>query len=160
MKVNQFAKIGTAITVAAMAVSAHATEGGLSMYPAGAEAYNCCALPPPGNYAMMYYQNYQANKAVDNSGTTVTPSDFKVRADAMVSRFIWVSEETVLGASPVVHTIVPIVNMSVKMAPGISQRKTGLGDITIGAGLGWHHDEKLHTLLALDLFMPTGSYRQ
>ena len=160
MKVIQYVKQGGIIALAAMAVTASATEGGVSMYPAGAEAYTCCALPPPGVYGMGYYQNYQANKAVGNSGHSVTPSGFKVRANALVSRFIWVSKDQMLGASPVVHAIIPVVNLDVTAAPGISQSKTGLGDITLGAGLGWHHDEKLHSLLAVDVFMPTGQYRR
>ncbi|TYK73378.1 MULTISPECIES: SphA family protein [Comamonas] len=160
MKVDQLINKGVALVLAAMAASAGATEGGTSMYPVGSEAYTCCALPPPGTYGMLYYQNYQANKAVDNAGKTVTPDGFKVRANAVVPRFIWVPKETVLGASPVVHAIVPIVNLDVAVAPGLSQSKTGVGDITVGAGLGWHHNENVHSLLAFDLFMPTGSYRK
>ena len=38
------------------------------------------------------------------------------------------------------------------------QRKTGLGDIVVGAALGYHHSDKLHSIVALDTYLPTGRY--
>ncbi len=55
------------------------------------------------------------------------------------------------------HAILPVVNLSVSV-PGASQSKTGIGDITTGLGLGFHHSPNLHSVLALDLFVPTGGY--
>lgn len=140
------------------AASANATEGGGSIYPVGTENYTCCALPPPGLYGMVFASSYSANKVVDNHGNTVTPPGFHVRANAIAPRLVWVTPQEVLGASLGFHAIVPLVNLDVSVAPGLSQTKTGLGDITFGPVLGWHHSEKLHSVLALDFYAPTGSY--
>lgn len=56
------------------------------------------------------------------------------------------------------HAILPLVSLGVNVAPGLSQKKTGIGDIVFGPALGWHHGPKLHTLLALDIFAPTGKF--
>lgn len=135
-----------------------ATEGGGSIYPVGAENYLCCALPPPGLYGMVLGQSYSANKVRDNDGNTVTPSGFKVRANVIAPRLVWVTDTTIAGASLAVHAIVPLVDLKVTPAPGLSQHKTGIGDITFGPALGWHLSDKMHTLLALDFYAPTGDY--
>ena len=135
-----------------------ATEGGGSIYPVGAENYLCCALPPPGLYGMVLGQSYSANKVRDNDGNTVTPSGFKVRANVIAPRLVWVTDSTIAGASLAVHAIVPLVDLKVTPAPGLSQHKTGIGDITFGPALGWHLSDKMHTLLALDFYAPTGDY--
>ena len=144
---------------AAMACGATlATEGGGSIYPVGTENYLCCALPPPGVYGMLFGQHYSANKVRGNDGQVVTPPTFKVTANAVAPRIVWVTPETVAGASLAMHAILPIVSLDVNVAPGLSQKKTGIGDMVFGPALGWHHSPKLHTLLALDFFAPTGKF--
>lgn len=71
----------------------------------------------------------------------------------------WVPGTQVLGGDLLVHTLIPLVHVSGRTAAG-SQSKTGLGDITVGAGLGFHHSPRLHSVLALDLHLKTGSYDQ
>lgn len=144
---------------AAMACSAAlATEGGGSIYPVGTENYLCCALPPPGVYGMVFTQHYSADKVRGNDGQVVTPPTFKVTANAVAPRIVWVTPQTVAGASLGMHAILPIVSLDVNVAPGLSQKKTGIGDMVFGPVLGWHHSPKLHSLLALDIFAPTGKY--
>jgi hypothetical protein len=58
------------------------------------------------------------------------------------------------------HAIVPLVNLDVNVAPGVSQRKTGIGDIVFGPVLGWHHSDSLHSVLALDIYAPTGRFNK
>ncbi|QIL83871.1 hypothetical protein G7047_13075 [Diaphorobacter sp. HDW4A] len=137
---------------------AQATEGGGSIYPVGVENYACCALPPPGLYGMAFGQVYSADKVRDNNGNTVTPNGFKVRANVIAPRLVWVTKETIVGASLAFHAIIPLVDLKVTPVPGISQHKTGIGDITFGPALGWHLSDKMHTLLALDIYAPTGDY--
>lgn len=136
----------------------HATEGGGSIYPHGAENYMAGAVPPPGLYGQLYAQDYRASEVRDNEGRDVTPPGFKVRAHALAARLAWVPGVHLLGGDLVLHTIVPMVDLSVS-ASGAHQRKTGIGDITLGAGIGWHHDAHWHSVAAVDLFLPTGSYR-
>jgi len=135
-----------------------ATEGGGSIYPVGTENYLCCALPPPGLYGMVFAQRYSADEVRGNSGQVVTPPTFKVTATAVAPRIVWVTPHTVAGASLAMHAILPVVNLDVKVLPGLSQSNTGIGDIVFGPALGWHHSPALHTLLALDVFAPTGKY--
>lgn len=142
------------------AASAQATEGGGSIYPVGTENYMCCALPPPGLYGMVFSQAYRADKVRGNDGQVVTPASFRVNAFAVAPRLVYVTKETVAGASLAFHTILPLVNLDVKVAPGIEQDKTGLGDIVLGAALGWHHSPATHSVLALDVYAPTGKYDQ
>ena len=49
-------RLSLSVMLSALVVAhgAHATEGGGSVYPTGAEGYLCCALPPPGLYALIY----------------------------------------------------------------------------------------------------------
>ncbi|WP_221793940.1 SphA family protein [Oceanobacter mangrovi] len=135
-----------------------ATEGGGSSYPVGAENFTCCALPPPGTYAMVWGQHYSADKAVDNNGDTVTPDDFKVTANAIVPRVIWVTDKTWQGASVALHAILPLVDLDVHVTDGMEDRSSGIGDATIGLALGWHHSQALHSVFAIDVIAPTGSY--
>ncbi len=140
------------------ALPASATEGGGSVYPVGTENYLCCALPPPGLYGMVFVQNYSADAVRGNDGRVVTPPTFEVSAFAVAPRLVWVTPHTVAGASLAVHAILPVVKLSVDIAPGVSQSKTGQGDLVVGPALGWHHSPALHTLLALDVFAPTGRH--
>lgn len=139
--------------------AAKATEGGGSIYPVGTENFACCALPPPGTYGMLFAQRYTADRVLDNSGKVVTPATFKVTATAVVPRLVWVTPTEVAGGSLALHAILPIVNLDVKVAPGLAQSKTGVGDLVFGPAIGWHHSPQLHTVLALDVFAPTGGYR-
>ncbi len=137
---------------------AHATEGGGSVYPVGAENFTCCALPPPGVYGMVWGEHLSADNARGNSGQVVTPATFSVKANAVVPRVVWITDTQVAGAALGFHAILPLVNLDVKVAPGTAQSKTGIGDMTLGAVLGWHHSDRLHSVLALDVYAPTGSY--
>ncbi len=53
--------------------------------------------------------------------------------------------------------IVPLVDLKVELN-GQSQSKQGLGDIIFGPALGFHHSEKLHSIVALDFIAPSGDY--
>ena len=136
-----------------------ATEGGNSSYPVGVENFTCCAVPPPGQYGILYAQHYTTDKVLDNDGKTVTPDTFEVTANAIVPRFIWVLDQPVGDASVALHAIMPLVDLDVTVVPGVvEQSKQGLGDMTFGVAFGWHHSQSLHTLAALDVIAPTGAY--
>jgi hypothetical protein len=139
---------------------AMATEGGGSVYPVGVENFVCCALPPPGTYGIVYAEHYSADKVRGNAGEVVTPPTFKVRATAIANRIVWVSPQQVAGASWGLHAILPVVDLDVNVAPGMSQHKFGQGDLVLGTALGWHHSPNLHTLAALDVYAPTGRYER
>lgn len=135
-----------------------ATEGGGSVYPLGVENFSCCALPPPGLYGMVWGQSYAADKIRGNSGAVATASDFKVTSSAVVPRVVWVTPYAVADAALGFHAILPIVDLKVENAPPGSQHKTGIGDTTVGVALGWHKGANLHSVLGLDVYVPTGSF--
>jgi hypothetical protein len=147
--------IGAGMLVAA---SAHATEGGGSVYPNGAENFVAGALPPPGIYGIAFVNHYEANRLNDATGKQIGIPGFKVRATAITPRVIWVPGVQVLGGDLVAHMLAPLVEVEASMG-GQSQKKSGLGDITMGLGVGHHHGPNLHSIVGLDLTLPTGSYR-
>lgn len=139
------------------ATGAQATEGGGSIYPVGVENFGCCALPPPGLYGMVYAQHYTADTLRDDNGDRVAIPGFKVRANVVAPRLVWMTNEQVAGGGLAFHAIVPVVNLKVSAA-GLSQTKNGLGDIDLGTAVAWHHSPQLHTLAGVDLFLPTGEF--
>ena len=92
---NKQTQAGLMLALAVSAGSAYATEGGGTIYPVGAENYTCCALPPPGLYGMTWFQHYSADAARGNGGEVVTPAGFRVNANAIVPRVVYVSPITV-----------------------------------------------------------------
>ncbi len=137
---------------------AQATERGGSIYPMGVENFAVGAMPPPGRYTLFYSTLYSANELRDDHGDRV-PLDFRVKAAAATGRFIWVTDQQLLGGQLAAHAVVPLVDLDVRVA-GNSQHKTGLGDIAFGPALGYHHSDKLHSIVALDIYAPTGAYNQ
>lgn len=133
-----------------------ATEGGASAYPMGADNYLSGFLPPPGLYSQIYAEHYEANNLRGNDGRKL-PVDFRVQVDAVVPRLIWVSDTTILGGTSALHVMAPLAEIKARVN-GISQRKQGLGDMTFGAGLGYHYSQNFHVIYGLDITAPTGSY--
>ena len=149
-----------AVALAASAcLNASATEGGGSIYPHGVENYMAGALPPPGVYGIVYGESYSADRVNDAQGHDLHIPDFKVTANVIALRPVWVTGAKLGGGDVVLHSIIPLVNLDVKVA-GVSQSKTGVGDITVGAGVGFHHSANLHSIVALDVMLPTGGYTQ
>ena len=84
---------------------------------------------------------------------------FGLSANVAATRLVWSTPHAVAGGNLVLRSILPLVNLKVEV-PGQSQSKTGLGDITFGSGIAWHHSPSLHSVLALDLVAPTGGYER
>ena len=141
--------------------SAHATEGGGGVYPNGAENYLAGAMPPPGVYANIFAEDYQASQLIDNNGNNIAGriGGFSIHADALVPRFIWVLDHQILGGQVAVYTLIPLVDVRVGVG-GKSQQADGLGQIVVGAGLGYHLSENLHYAFGLDINTRTGSYEK
>ena len=140
-----------------VAASVQATEGGGTVYPNGADNFTAGAMPPAGTYGMLFVNHYTASRVNDADGNDLNVPGFRVTANVLAPRFIWVTGAHVLGGDLSLHAIVPLVNLKVSVA-GNSQSKTGIGDITTGPGIGYHHSPNLHSLLGLDFYLPTGGY--
>lgn len=160
MKVLTIIRTSAALAAAALAsFAAIASEGGGTVYPNGADNFMAGAMPPPGTYGMLFANHYSADRVNDANGNNLNVPGFKVTANAVVPRFIWVTGANVLGGSLSWHAIVPLVDVKVS-AGGNSQSKTGVGDITTGPGIGYHHSPNLHSLVGLDFYLPTGGYNK
>jgi hypothetical protein len=146
-----------AMAMVCVAPAAQAGEGGGSSYPGGVENFLTGAAPPPGFYVLEYGQVYRADKLKDGSGKDVPLPVFKVAANALATRFVWSMPTMVAGGNVLLHAIVPLVDLKVEV-PGLSQRKSGLGDITFGPAVAFHHSPSLHSVLALDFVAPVGGY--
>ncbi len=148
-----------AMVGAAWCASSNATEPGVgSVYPNGTENYMAGALPPPGLYGMVFATQYNATKLKDNSGNDVAPGVFSLKANVVAGRIAWVPGIKALGGDLVAHAIVPVVDLKVTAPNGVSGSKSGIGDITTGVGVGYHHSPNLHSVVAFDFFLPTGEY--
>lgn len=135
----------------------HATEGGGSVYPHGTENFMSGALPPPGLYGMVFGNHYSADRVNDQDGNDLHVPGFKVRANVVAPRLVWVTGQKVMGGDLAAHVIAPLVDLKVS-TPGGTQSKSGLGDLTVGLALGYHHSPNLHSVAALDAYLPTGGY--
>ncbi len=146
-----------AAVLAVVSGVASASEGGGTVYAGGSENYLAGAVPPPGFYLLGYGEAYRADSFRGNDGKDKGIPGFKVQANAFVLRPVWSTPYEVLGGNLVLHTVLPLLNLKVQAA-GASHTKTGFGDMTIGAGIAMHHSQALHSVLALDVVLPTGEY--
>lgn len=157
-KLSEYA-LGTLFAACVACTPALATEGGGSMYPNGLENFVAGALPPPGLYGLVYATQYNADRLMDNSGNNLNVPGFKVTANVVAPRLVWLPGLTALGGDVVTHVAVPLVDVKVAVA-GNQQSKSGVGDIIIGGGIAWHHSPSLHSIAALDVYLPTGDYNK
>ncbi|MDB5851716.1 MAG: hypothetical protein JWP29_5468 [Rhodoferax sp.] len=137
----------------------HATEGGGSTFPTGAENYLVAAVPPPGFYFLFYGNAYSADELRNNNGDAIPIPGFKVKVTAAIVRLIWSTPQQFMGGNLAYHVVLPAVDLKVSAA-GASQHKTGLGDIILGPALAHHFSPQLHSVLGLDFVLPTGGYHQ
>lgn len=147
-----------AAVAAGLGAQARASETGGGTYPNGADGLMSAALPPPGTYYLGYYNYYEAGRFNDGNGDKGLLPDFKVKAAAAVSRFVWVTDKKILGADYAMHVIVPVVHLDAKMA-GLSDNRTGVSDVTVDPFiLGWHFKNGMHVIAGVDVNVPVGSY--
>lgn len=144
------------VASAAFLPGAHATEGGGSSYPMGAENYLTGAMPPAGLYGQVFAESYRADRLLDNSGNKAV-DDFRLSADVIAPRLIWVTGQKLFDGDLAFHLNVPLVDLKVEIS-GQHQRKSGMGDIIFGPALGYHYSPNFHAIYAIDIFAPTGEY--
>ncbi|GAB3453853.1 transporter [Massilia terrae] len=139
--------------------SAGATEnGGLGIYPDGLENFMSGALPPPGVYGIVYAGSLRYDSVRDGAGNAVAIPNFGVRVNVIAPRLVWVSHQSLLGGQLAFHVVAPLVDVDMHAGAG-RWKSQGLGDMTIGAALGYHASDSLHYLAALDVVAPTGDYK-
>lgn len=150
------ATVATACLLAAL--GAHATEGGgLGAYPDGLESHLAGALPPPGLHGLVYAGGARYDKLRGDDGERIGPPDFKVDVGLVVPRLVWVTQQSLLGGQLAFEALLPLLKVKVR-AGGQTFESSGAGDLIVGAALGWHHSQTLHSVLAVDVYAPTARY--
>nr|AGO01126.1 MetA-pathway phenol degradation-like protein [Pseudomonas putida] len=102
-----------------------------------------------------YMQETIRRMNCDNSGDKLDVG-FDLRVTTLVPRFIWVTEQQVLGGTLGFHALVPLNDIRLNL-DGQRDHKRGIGDAHLGPVIGFHHSDKLHTAMGVDLILPTGS---
>ncbi|MET4161344.1 hypothetical protein ABIE61_001179 [Marinobacterium sp. MBR-111] len=158
MNISSKQGLTAAIALALMlTVEARATEGGGSNYPMGAENYLMGVLPPPGVYPLIYANRYAADDLMDDSGDSL-PIDFRLRANVVAPRLVWVTDKTILGGQLFHAALLPLVDLDVSVN-GMADSNQGIGDLDLTAfALAYHHSPNFHSVVGMDIFVPTGEY--
>ncbi len=133
---------------------AQATEGGVSSWPMGIEIYGMGILPPPGTYGQLFVGNYMADTLRDNAGNKA--ADIDLRVTTLVPRFVWVTDQKILGGDLGFHALLPLNDIRLNIKNGPHDHKRGLGDAHLGPVIGFHHSDKFHTAMGVDFVVPTG----
>ncbi|WP_027965541.1 SphA family protein [Halomonas halocynthiae] len=136
--------------------SVQATEGGGSTYPMGAENFLMGALPPPGVHPLLYANHYAADE-LRNDQAEQLPIDFRLRANVLAPRLLWVTGQTLWGGQLAFASLFPLVDLDVTV-DGQQDSDQGLGDIDLTMALAYHHSPNLHSAVGVDVFVPTGSF--
>ena len=136
---------------------AQATEGGSSSWPNGIEQHGGGILPPPGHYLQVFAGNYQADTLRDNAGNKQAEIDLRVTS--ITPRYVWVTEQQVLGGQLGFHALLPLMDMRLNIKNGgPHDHKRGIGDLHVGPVLGYHIGDNVHIATGVDVIAPTGSY--
>nr|WP_311529483.1 transporter [uncultured Ralstonia sp.] len=133
-----------------------ATEGGSDTIGEGAEAFFAGALPPAGVYGLLYYTHYHASRFNDSHGNSAVPG-FKLDADVVIPRVVWMSDWSLLGGRYGAYAVLPMEHLALD-AGGASFNRTNLGDLIVSPGLIAWGAGPLRTVAAIEFVFPTGQY--
>ncbi len=133
----------TSIAAAALALCGLWAAGGAQAeghYVAGVEGLQAASVPPPGMYYLGYLVNYQIDDFRAPGTSSNLPGHNRGTVTALANRFVWMTGHKLLGADYGVEAIVPVLRTSLTInAAGISDSRSGVGDIYLGPlVLGWH----------------------
>ncbi|MEM5386760.1 transporter [Paraburkholderia phymatum] len=145
-----------ACATAMFCASARATEGGSDTIGEGAEGFFAGALPPAGFYGLLYYTHYHASQFNDSHGNGSIPG-FKLDADVLIPRLIYMSNLSVLGGRYGAYALLPMERLSL-YAGGSSFDRTNLGDLIASPAMIAWGSGSLRTVAALEFVFPTGQY--
>ncbi|MET0349008.1 MAG: transporter [Rhizobacter sp.] len=183
--VRRLAVLASAVT-AAFTAPAFAAENGQVRALLGAPSYELATPQFPGIYGQLWYQHYSADKVRDNNGDEVSRSvtvpnvgvvpvkvDTKVRADVIVPRVTWITEQliaegrlgfsaslplvkqrTTVGLSSAVPALQPTLNAN---AARMSGEESGVADMEVAGFVDWQQ-ESSRLAGGLAVVAPTGDY--
>ena len=91
----------------------------------------------------------------------VNVTGFTLNAHVIANGVVWVAGTKFLGGDLLGRLIVPAAIVSASAsAASMTQTKSGVGDVSTGLGVRYHQSPYMHSLIALELALPTGGYRQ
>lgn len=126
----------------ALALSAvlplHASAEG--HYVPGVEGLQAATVPPPGMYYAAYLVDYKMDSFRAPGSSNNLPGDNSGTVVAVANRLAWITNQKFLGADYGMEVLVPVARTSLALnAAGISDSRSGVGDIYLGPlVLGWH----------------------
>jgi hypothetical protein len=163
------------LVIAVILLPLFAFAGGVNHEPLGAEDELIGATPPPSLALKEYFDWYHATKLKNDNGRTMTLARDgttlnKLNVFVAVQRLLYVTPIK-LEVGPMTgfvntHAVFPLVKPNLHLGvltPGgpidNDQSHSGLGDVTFGPGIGWHHKSGLfHAVTAVDFVAPTGHW--
>lgn len=137
--------------------SAFAGETG--HYVNGVEGIKAATLPPAGSKCYrMYHVFYNADTLMDPDGNELEIG-FDVNVYALVNRFVWITNQKILGADFGFDVIIPLIYTDIKIsALGVDDDQFGLGDIAVEPFILSWHGPRYDASFALAAYIPTGDY--
>ena len=156
--------LALAAALATAGIPAHAVEGGLGAYLLGSRDSLAGIAPPPGTYLttdVIFIDGNAPTLAIGGVALTDVESSAwvaKINATHSLKGTLW-------GGRPVVTFTLPVVSGTLDFASelesglsgGLSDDRTGLGDLTMTPMLGWSRDDT-HWQIGASIFAPTGYY--
>lgn len=158
MNIKLMAKVaGVCIIASALAQQAHAFEGDVAPYPAGANGSAIASMPPiPGLFVMQQFNYNFSNGLYGNDGQKL-PIPFHTSVFSATSRLLAAYPVTLLGANLYSQLVLPFVSLHTDVA-GNKSTQNGMSNITVTPMLLRWSLNNLAIATGVDLALPTGSY--
>lgn len=147
------------LAVGFLTLGGHAQAQTSAHYVAGAEGIDVGTLPPPGVYLRDYNLFYGASELNNAAGVSVPGAKFDVFTYAQVPRFIWITNEKILGGNFGIDGFLPLIDetLNVNTPKGRYSSSTfGIGDLLADATISWH-PQQFDFFIATGFFAPTGN---
>ncbi|WP_353234612.1 transporter [Diaphorobacter ruginosibacter] len=151
----------TSIAALALTLAGILSAGGARAdghYVPGVEGIQAASVPPPGMYYLGYLINYDIGSFRAPGSSTRLPGHNTGTVTALANRVVWISGHRLLGADYGMEAIVPVIRTSLTVnAAGISDSRSGVGDIYVGPlVLGWH-GQQWDAVAAAGMWLDTAS---
>lgn len=141
------------------ALLAHGTAQAGGHYVAGVEGLQGSSVPPPGNYYLGYLAHYDIDDFRAPGTDSKLPGSNSGKVTALANRFVKITSTRLLGADYGFETIIPVTRSSLDIgAAGVSDHRSGVGDIYVGPlVLGWH-GPRWDAVAAAGVWLDTGNH--
>jgi len=115
----------------------------------------------PGWFLQEFPEAYVAGQFRDGHGKQIAGSN-RLTVYSTTTHVAFTSKKRFLDGWLVGEALQPLVDLDVQLANGVSSRKRGFGDLTLGLGLQWAPQKIGKDVLAqrfvFSVILPTGSY--